>query len=709
MLVVTLKFSVVWALMIYASQFFFQGVSHLSHQMSHPTTTTPEPIYQNAAVVAGHFHCQMQSTVTCSTPPACSTGASACFVAPEESGTPSRKQLPNSAKEWVSFEFNVGEKSSESVSESKPNARKKDPFANDPFFSKTPGSEEIGEVVIWSQVETHAKATSADVSRDTRVEPIYGFFVEPDTFADFSGFKDESAASNAAWIPMQTGVGPDLEDNAAHEGALDATGPTIEASSDRESSSDAVSFPSPDAPPPPLPQNTPVLLDYQAPVPPPRPGSSCARSDPSATQEHSIDRWVDSIPPALPSRPSTLDNPLVRASEIPPPPPPRSDLATLLPTPGDVNLRRIYAEVSPSPRKTNAPRVDHTHDPFAVAISKRSTKPDTAVSPMPAPAPIQSTSKYTSKGLQEFHDPSPIPPRKANILEDSTTTLCDENDHSFSPSATSRNGTGEFHDPFSALDPFTAKDFRSDPFASICDVPSLGSTTSDPFGKRFSADSQSLNNQGATTTDSISDAFDDVFSSRDESDEKTENSSRSPASLGSNGHHKNGGREKEMTEHNRDKGLGSFNTTGCNAKVILSTTTAVSYGSTDIYSANFPGSCAVEFSGQCAVDSFECHAKSNFNPQSSFDSVMDDFARRFPPFDDNWATLAAENYAGQSAQSQDANPADSLQPVGGTTAGKSRVSIPKSSDSSSNSEIAEAFGDDGNFSSIRSVKQQMKS
>lgn len=677
--------------MINVSECFIQGASHLPHQS--PTATPAEPIYQNASVLSGHFHCQMQPAVTSSTPPACSTGAAARFFTPEKSETPA------SAKGWVSFDFDAGEISSESVSEMKPIVRKRDPFANDPFFSKTPGSEESGgEVVVWSQAETHAKATSADASSGVRVEPIYGFFVEPGEFADFSGFKGESVASDAAWIPVQG----EVEENGAIGGsvscerALDAVGLFAvggpEHSSDRESSSDAVSFPSPDAPPPPLPQNTPALLDYRAPVPPPRPGSSCSKSDPSSTQEHSIDLWVEGIPPALPLRPSTTDNPLVRASDIPPPPPPRSDLATISPSRGGVNVGGINAEVAP--HKRSAPQVDCSTDPFAmVAISKRATKPDSTSGLIPVP----SAPKCAPRGLHDFPGPSPIPPRKASLLEDSTSTLCDDADRSFSPSATCHNGAGEFPDPFSALDPFATKDFRTDPFASVSDVLSLGSSsgggaTSDLFGKQFSADSMSLNNQGAATAND-SDTFDDVFSSRDESDEKTENSSRSPASAGSNWQHRNDGREREMALPSRDHALGSgFNTSGCNNNASHSIATA------DVCKDNFPVSGSVEFSAQRAVDSFQSQAKSKFDAQSSFDSVMDDFARRFPSFDDNGSTLAAVgDLALRSTQSPGARPADPVQPLGGATAGKSRLSIPKSSDSSSNSEIAEAFGDDGQF------------
>lgn len=691
-----------------------------------------EPTYQNTGLVSSSFvrPSQNSQNLHSNASPVPTTHGTSLAMPKKSTAKLTRE------KDWVSFDFGSTGKSFSLFNEDDRRMTKTDPFADDPFFNRTPGSSG-SESAIWQEESIeHRRAVDDPNSRISA-----GAENESEKFADFSKFgisEIEISSDNAAWMPSaatsENQIGGCKQERCSKNvvETKEEKSCDVGSASDKESLSDLVSFPSPDAPPPPLPDNVVLPLDHQPPPAPPRRpelgsskavgeafevsflnefdvmSSSSVAEPPALPPRHLVDELPPPSPRSTPiaATTSASGTPVLSMNEcedvVPPLPPPRARLRD--------------GEVSASNRSTN-----DFLDPFVFSLQQKSSKTSSSV--------VWSSDHSLGEGAPTFekqftvNDEESID-RRVSSCESSPQlplTTRQRPDWSSADHVTLSSFDGHFQestsvgiqsalndvpDPFQHLDPFAAiRDVRVDPFASTSSkVPSLstaGCITLEPFRKCLSAESQSFRTVAVVTADSASDVFEDVFSSKDESDDKTEDDNSNRSSTGGGG-----GLDGRLSAIKDDE-FGGCVSSGFNSAASLNASKYqnTSDGGTCLDGSNCNRAEGGGESGGCRNATEEeikrgTKQSAQFQHQSSFDSIMDDFVRRFPPFDDNWITLGRENSKSPQLRSNETTTGGSLQPVAGGN-GKSCLVAPKSSDSSSNSEIADAFGDDFVYSSSK--------
>lgn len=358
---------------------------------------------------------------------------------------------------------------------------------------------------------------------------------------------------------------------------------------EEEISPDISSFPSPNTPPPPLPLDSVVDFTLQPPVPPPRPKPKEAVATRFVSQPDESPIYSN-LPLVQLSTQNSFTLPRPRASQA------NGDRTTLRPRPiqvggydlavpwprparnltgphqhhddlilsgsqsvarhpflrvktlasYDEDSSQRIAESTPKnsetllfPGASAAPKMNtaSAHDPFAISLGSRLSKPPsfvtrsavaaddglihTSISPIPRPRPRQrsvpSASRDPSSGASKSvspcsskQNPSPLAPnpvdgpkrsdpslvrpsqnrserqatghRKAESLSCDAVARGSERSHKWSLGS-SRSDTAP--DPFNHVDPFATESFSSDPFSVQPDPLSLESPSSDPFSREF--------------------------------------------------------------------------------------------------------------------------------------------------------------------------------------------------------------------------------
>lgn len=627
--------------------------------------TPPEPVYQNASMLSGKL---TQSAVTSATPLlhvsaiAESGGSSESKVA--RSGRLQKTRLSDGDKEWVSFEFDDEDKSLfNNQLEGRKNVVKIiDPFANDPFFNRTAGGDEIGEVVVWTQDKAH------EIS-----EPTYGVFVRPESITAFEGCMTSHSKEDGADIskncqenlklcsnlskfdPYQCFPKPStlLSDKHLSEQSL-------ETPSDQESSSDLVSFPSPDAPPPPLPQNALVLIDEKVPVLPPRPG---LKQNVTVVRDHFMkpfpsfqdeSQFGGLIPAMYKLSLNDQTTNISRDLSVPEPPPRHNFNSELLTEDGAAlgseAQEPIYTSLTHRAGVHSAPLdCQKCQKPFTIASIKDGKDSEIVAAKRGSLESLGTCLSHVPESVCAF-----LPSAAAEWVNANQELNC----RGFS---TNQHQSAELEDPFLHQGPFGLKGFPT-------------YQNSDPFGKRFLTDSQPFQTH-VVTSDASSDAFDNVFSSRDELYEKIANNGHSPTTVG-------------VVVNREENGLSTGNAPSLSCR--LPDMNVCTTGSETLSDFQV---LEIESRRNVANKDAEGYAtEPKLEQQSSFDSVLNDFAQRFPPIDDGWMTFLPEG-SRQFSHSLQNDQVIALPPENN----KSRLSVPKSSDSSSNSEIADAFSEDHSY------------
>ena len=278
-------------------------------------------------------------------------------------------------------------------------------------------------------------------------------------------------------------------------------------------------LPSPIAPPPPLPQ--PVELPDEGPVPPPRPGTSCivhsTGTPPIIHRQQTIDIGMLDSPPPPPPRPPATDRsaptvPLRKQSTIdstidpPPTLPPR-----VRPAGGRAVPPLVRADSVPTPPSRFSARIEPAAtDPFAVTLpqhtkikSSKQTGDGGTITSRPRPRPRPHTPgsghsplsqrSYSPHATDSRHSESP-----RGSLNEVDFTDRGTYDLSRSPTNALRSTTPSsvksdiVQDPFANSDPFS-----KDPFKDQVD-PFKQSPSSDPFTSDFTKQEKVFHTEAVT-------------------------------------------------------------------------------------------------------------------------------------------------------------------------------------------------------------------